>query len=114
MAEGSTDYTLGYYPDDKNLDGRFRKIEVKLHRRGVQAHYRKGYFAMDPKLVDEQTAQNQFYGALAPQAPLSTAILSSCVSRIWNNSMTPSWDSKNTININIEMNRRLGTHGAGR
>lgn len=74
VAEGSTYYTLGYYPDDKNLDGRFRRIEVKVDRKGVQTHYRKGYFAVDPKPVDEKIARNEFYSALEPEEPLSTAI----------------------------------------
>jgi VWFA-related protein len=74
VAEGSTYYTVAYYPEDKNLDGRFRKIEIKIDRKGVQSHYRKGYFAVDPKPADEKVARQEFYGALAPQAPLSTAM----------------------------------------
>ena len=74
VAEGSTYYTLAYYPEDKNLDGRFRKIEVKLDRKGLQTHYRKGYFAVDPKPADEKVARHEFYSALVPEAPLSTAL----------------------------------------
>ena len=74
VTEGSTYYSLAYYPEDKDLNGKFRKIEVKLDRRGLQARYRKGYFAVDAQPPDEKTAQAEFYSALAPEAPLATAL----------------------------------------
>ncbi len=74
VAEGSTYYTLAYYPDDKSNDGKFRKIEVKLDRKGLQARYRKGYFATDTQPPDEETARNDFLRSLAPDAPMSTAL----------------------------------------
>lgn len=74
VAEGSTYYTLAYYPEDKTTDGKFRKIEVKLDRKGLQARYRKGYFATDTQPPDEKTARNEFLRSLAPDAPMSTAL----------------------------------------
>ena len=74
VAEGSTYYTLAYYPEDKSNDGKFRKIEVKLDRKGLQERYRKGYFATDTQPLDEKTARNDFLRSLAPDAPMSTAL----------------------------------------
>lgn len=74
VAEGSTYYTLAYYPEDKSNDGKFRKIEVKLDRKGLQSHYRKGYFATDTHPPDEKTARTEFLRSLAPDAPMSTAL----------------------------------------
>ena len=74
VAEGSTYYTLAYYPEDKNNDGKFHKIEVKLDRKGLQSHYRKGYFASDTQPPDEKTARNDFLRSLAPDAPMSTGV----------------------------------------
>ncbi|HWC18106.1 MAG TPA: VWA domain-containing protein [Terriglobales bacterium] len=74
VAEGSTYYTLAYYPEDKTPDGKFRKIEVKLDRKGIQAHYRKGYFAADVRPPDEKTARTEFFRALAPDAPVTTGL----------------------------------------
>ena len=74
VAEGSTYYTLAYYPEDKNADGKFRKIEVKLDRKGLQTHYRKGYFATGTRPADEKTARTEFLRLLAPDAPMSTAL----------------------------------------
>jgi len=41
-------YTLGYYPDNKRFDGKYRSIQVKTDRAGMQTTYRRGYFAVDP------------------------------------------------------------------
>ena len=47
IEDGSTYYMIGYYPQNKNWDGRFRKIEVKTRRTGIKLRYRTGYFALD-------------------------------------------------------------------
>ena len=74
VAEGSTYYTLAYYPEEKANDGKFRKIEVKLDRKGLQSRYRKGYFATETQPRDEKTARTEFLRSLAPDAPMSTAL----------------------------------------
>ena len=51
MEDGSTYYTLGYSPENKDWNGKFRKISVKSKRSGVKLRYRLGYFAVDPKAV---------------------------------------------------------------
>lgn len=47
IRDGSTYYILGYYPENKKWDGRFRKIQVKTRRKGINLRYRTGYFAVD-------------------------------------------------------------------
>jgi len=37
IEDGSTYYTLAYYPENKNWNGKFRKIQVKVGRPGVKA-----------------------------------------------------------------------------
>ena len=39
------EYLLGYYPSNSTWDGQYRKIEVKVNRRGVSVTYRHGYYA---------------------------------------------------------------------
>jgi VWFA-related protein len=39
-------YLLGYTPRNDTFDGRFRKIAVKVRRRGVDVRARSGYFAV--------------------------------------------------------------------
>lgn len=77
VAEGSTYYTLGYYPEDKTWDGKFRKIEVKVNRSGLKLHHRRGYFAIDPESMkpkDEKAARRELFAALAPESPISTSL----------------------------------------
>jgi VWFA-related protein len=45
VADNSSYYVLGYYPKNDKRDGRFRRIEVKVRREGVEVRTRKGYTA---------------------------------------------------------------------
>ena len=41
-------YILGYYPPNARWDERFRRIDVKVRRSGLQVRHREGYFAIPP------------------------------------------------------------------
>jgi Ca-activated chloride channel homolog len=41
-------YSLGYYPENKNWDGKFRKIEISPEQKGYRVYARKGYYAKRP------------------------------------------------------------------
>jgi hypothetical protein len=45
VAENSRHYVLGYYSTNSRLDGRFRKIDVRVRRPGLSVRARKGYVA---------------------------------------------------------------------
>jgi VWFA-related protein len=47
IEESSSYYVLGYYLDQKNLDGKFHTIRVKVARDGAHVRSRTGYFALD-------------------------------------------------------------------
>ena len=47
-----TDYLIGYYPSDSSFDGRYRKLEVRVNRRGATALFRHGYDATNEPVVD--------------------------------------------------------------
>ena len=38
-------YSLGYYPEDQNWDGKFRKIQIVTQQQGYKVYARKGYYA---------------------------------------------------------------------
>jgi len=38
-------YSLGYYPENKNWDGKFRKIQISAGEKGYKVSARKGYYA---------------------------------------------------------------------
>ena len=41
-------YSLGYYPDNQNWDGKFRKIQISTQPSGYKVFARKGYYANPP------------------------------------------------------------------
>lgn len=43
IQENSSYYVLGYYSTDERRDGRFREVQVRLTRPGLQVKARKGY-----------------------------------------------------------------------
>ena len=48
INDGSNYYTLAYVPTDRQWDGRYRSVRVKLDQSGVNLFYRRGYFAYGP------------------------------------------------------------------
>jgi hypothetical protein len=78
LEDGSTYYTLGYYPANKAWDGGFRRINVKVARPGVKLHYRSGYFAVEPKSyakMDAAQKNEDLARAMNLNFPVSTALL---------------------------------------
>jgi len=77
IEDGATYYMVGYYPQNKNWDGRFRKIEVKTRRHGINLRYRTGYFAIDRSAYlarhPEQT-DIDFSQALNLESPITSAL----------------------------------------
>lgn len=77
MDDGSTYYTLEYYPENKKWDGQFRSIQVKTSRPGVKLRYRLGYYAVDPEKLNkdenDKVAEN-ISRALEFESPSYTAI----------------------------------------
>ena len=41
-------YSLGYYPENKNWNGKFRKIQISAGQKGYKVYARKGYYANRP------------------------------------------------------------------
>jgi VWFA-related protein len=77
IEDGSTYYTLAYYPENKMWNGKFRKIHVKVNRSGVKLRYRLGYYAVDPTLFAEKNQKQQdsaFALALSPDSPIATGL----------------------------------------
>jgi hypothetical protein len=56
VRDNSTYYVLGYYPTNDRRDGRFRKIEVRVKRPGLQVRSRKGYQAPRGRAPQNTTA----------------------------------------------------------
>jgi hypothetical protein len=98
MEDGSTYYTLGYYPENKEWDGRFRRISVKVNRPGVKLHYRQGFYAVEPKEYAKQapnTLAIDMGSALDISNPISTALPFQAMV------LPPSTQDGNKIHINF-------------
>ena len=68
LADYPAAYTLGYYPEDKKWDGKYRSIKVKTERDGIELRYRRGYFAIDPSQLKDQKPEQAVSEALSDQA----------------------------------------------
>jgi VWFA-related protein len=47
-ADTKATYSLGYYPENKKWDGKYRTIKVKVDQGDIQIRHRKGYYAIEP------------------------------------------------------------------
>jgi VWFA-related protein len=83
LADASSYYVLGYYRTDKIQDGKFHRIMVRLDQPGLEARYRRGYYAMKPvspaspgtELQNAASPDAVLMSAMKPDAPLETQIL---------------------------------------
>jgi len=62
-------YTIGYYPEDKKWDGKYRSIKVKIDRDNVDVRHRRGYFAIDTAQLKDHKPEQDVAEALSDQAP---------------------------------------------
>jgi hypothetical protein len=78
IEDGSTYYTLTYYPENKNWDGQFRRIQVKSNRGNMSLRYREGYYAVDPEKINKQDSDavaENFSRMLELDAPTATQVV---------------------------------------
>jgi VWFA-related protein len=78
IEDGSTYYTLTYYPENKNWDGQFRRIQVKSNRTNMSLRYREGYYAVDPEKInkeDSDAVAENFSRLLELDAPTATQVV---------------------------------------
>jgi VWFA-related protein len=71
--DGRYAYTIGFYPDHNQWDGKFREIKIKTSADAAQLRYRKGYFAVPDRAEDEATTNNALREAA--ESPLEATTL---------------------------------------
>ena len=74
LDDGSTYYTLEYYPSNETWNNKFRHIRVKVNRPGVKLQYRDGYRAIIGLWLGTQTMSSELSQAMDINAPVLTAV----------------------------------------
>jgi VWFA-related protein len=69
VSDEKASYSLGYYPENKKWDGRFRTIKVKVDQGDREIRYRKGYFALDPTQVKNPNHESDVAEAMEFREP---------------------------------------------
>lgn len=58
--ELASQYSIGYYPTNRNHDGKYRKVELKVNRPSLWVQTRKGYWALDDTSKRSAAGGRQF------------------------------------------------------
>ena len=72
-------YTLGYYPENKKYDGKYRPIKVKVNHDGVALFHRRGYYAIDPTQIKGYNPNQEVASALSDAVPATLVAFSAQV-----------------------------------
>ncbi len=82
MADHAASYTIGYYPGNKNWDGNYRTISVKVNREGVEVRHRSGYFALDPSKENGKLFEQNLSDAIQDRIPATQIVFDARVSAV--------------------------------
>lgn len=76
MQHGSSYYTIGYKTSDKQMDGKFRAIQIHVTGGNYQLAYRRGYYADDPlKRMPFRSGEKSLMAVAAHGAPAASELL---------------------------------------
>jgi hypothetical protein len=59
QEDDAASYTIGYYPENKSWDHRYRRIKVKANRDGTEVRHRDGYYTLEPRGGDPRNDLGQ-------------------------------------------------------
>ena len=69
VSDEKASYSLGYYPENKKWDGKFRSLKIKVDQGDTQVRYRKGYYALDPTQDKKVNFEQEVAAVLEIGAP---------------------------------------------
>lgn len=101
IDDGSTYYTLAYYPDNKDWNGKFRKIEIRVDRPAVKLRHRVGYYAFNPGERSPRQMFSALGQALDLDSPISTGL------RFEVGVVQPSKETQNKVVLNFALDPRV-------
>jgi VWFA-related protein len=79
LEDESATYTLGYYPENKKYDGKYRQIKVKVNRDAVEVLHRRGYYAIDLTSAKGYNPNQEAAAALVDAVPATLVAFSAQV-----------------------------------
>jgi len=71
VEDSSVTYTLGFYPDEETLDGKFHPLKIHLKDSRSELRYPKGYFAMKDLTLPREEVESRV--GLAIESPLESS-----------------------------------------
>lgn len=74
LENGSHYYTIAYTPQNREWNSRYRQVKIRLAQPGLEAEYRRGYFATPEKPPSEDESHAELVRAIQPASPQSTMI----------------------------------------
>jgi VWFA-related protein len=69
VSDENASYSLGYYPENKKWDGKFRSLKVKVDKGDTQVRHRRGFYALDPAQDKNVNFEQDVAAALEMGAP---------------------------------------------
>jgi hypothetical protein len=69
FADDAAAYTIGYYPENRKYDGKYRSIKVKIKGSGLEIQHRRGYYAIDATQIKGYNPQQEVASALGDIVP---------------------------------------------
>jgi VWFA-related protein len=91
VDDSEVTYSLGFYPDDASLDGKFHELKVRVDRAGVQLRYRKGYVASAEAASSAQEARSSLLAAISSPLESAAIPLTATVELVKGNSIKIHW-----------------------
>ena len=76
LAGSNSYYEIGYYPQNHNWNGSFRKLEIRVAHSNVEASYRHGYYAVDLlHRKGRSLSEDDVAGYVSADAPAATMVI---------------------------------------
>jgi len=74
VSDEKASYTIGYYPENKKWDGKYRSIKAKVNQGDTEVRCRKGYFAIDTSQLKDRRDDQDVAASLKSNAPATQVL----------------------------------------
>ena len=65
MEDAEATFTLGFYPEQQDMDEKYHELKVKVARKGLEVRSRQGYFATQSAAPSEKDVEVRIGAAVA-------------------------------------------------